>query len=137
MAEKFNKIRYIELLKKNLNLESKNSSLYKENKLEYWKLLSYGEILQNQVFYNRRHDSISLTEKYITNEIDFLLLRLQFFSIQRGDRKIKKGLAKYFKRLSTISIDFKSVKFSLLINDIFDACKALKSDSEPEKPSYK
>jgi hypothetical protein len=30
-------------------------------------------------------------------------------------------------------IDSKSGKFSLLIKDIFDACEALKFDSEPEK----
>jgi hypothetical protein len=60
-------------------------------------------------------------------------LRLQFFYIQREDRKIKKDLEKDFERLSTVSIDSKSGDFSLLINDIFNACEALKSDYEPEE----
>lgn len=133
MTKTFNKVSYIELLKKDQSLKSKNSSLYKENKIEYRELLSYGVILYNQIIYNRRHDYISLIEKYVTNEIDSLLLRLQFFQIQREDKKIKKNLEKNLERLSNVLIDSKSDKFSLLIVDIFDACEALKSDSEPEK----
>ena len=126
-------MRYIKLLKKDQNLESKNSSLYKEDRVEYRKLLSYGVILYNQIIYNRRHDYISLIEKYVTNEIDSLLLRLQFFQIQREDKKIKKDLEKNFEQLSKVLIDSKSGEFSLLIKDIFDACEGLKSDSEPEE----
>lgn len=133
MANTFNKVRYIELLKKGRSLESKNSSLYKEDRIEYRELLSYGVLLYNQIIYNRRHDYISLIEKYVTNEIDSLLLRLQFFQIQREDKKIKKDLEKNFERLSNVLIDSKSDEFSLLIADIFDACEALKSDSEPEE----
>ncbi len=138
MTQTFNKVRYIKLLKKDQSLESKNSSLYKEDRdkedrVEYRELLSYGVILYNQIIYNRRHDYISLIEKYLTNQIDSLLLRLQFFQIQREDKKIKKDLEKNFERLSNLLIDSKSGEFSLLIKDIFDACEALKSDSEPEE----
>ena len=122
MTQTFNKVRYIELLKKDRGLESKNSSLYKEDKMEHRKLLSYGVIVYNQIIYNRRHDYISLIEKYVTNEIDSLLLRLQFFQIQREDRKIKKDIEKNFERLYTILIDSKSGEFSLLIADTFAAC---------------
>ena len=133
MTKTFNKVRYIELLKKGQSLESKNSSLYKEDRIEYRELLFYGVILYNQIIYNRRHDYISLIEKYVTNEIDSLLLRLQFFQIQREDKKIKKDLEKNFERLSNVLIDSKSGEFSVLIKDIFDVCEALKFDFEPEK----
>jgi hypothetical protein len=125
--------RYIELLKKDQNLRSSSTSLYKEDKIEYRELLSYGVILYNQIIYNRRHDYISLIEKYITNEIDSLLLRLQFFQIQREDKNVKKDLEKNFEQLSNILIDLKADEFSLLIADIFDACEALKSNSEPDE----
>lgn len=133
MTQTFNKVRYIKLLKKDQSLENKNSSFYKENRVEYRELLFYGEILFNQIIYNRKHNYISLIEKYVTNEIDSLLLRLQFFQIQREDRTSKKDLEKNFKRLSNVLIDSKSSEFSLLIKDIFEACEALKSDSEPEE----
>jgi len=129
MTKKFNKVRYIELLKKSQSLES----LWQEDDIEYSELLSYGVILYNQIIYNRRHEYISLIHKYVTNEIDSLLLRLQFFQMQREDRKIKKDLEKNFERLSTVLIDSKSDEFSMLIADIFDACEALKCDSEPEE----
>ena len=133
MTKTFNKVRYIELLKKDQSLESKNSSLYKEDGVEYSELLSYGVILENQIFYNRRHDYISLIEEYLTNEIDSFFLRLQFFQLQREDRKITEDLEKNFERLSNVLIDSKSDEFSLLITDIFYACEFLKSDSEPEE----
>lgn len=62
MTDIFNKTRYIELLKKDQNLNSNNRSLYYEDKLEYRELLSYGVILQNQIIYNWRQDYISLIE---------------------------------------------------------------------------
>jgi len=133
MTKTFNKVRYIELLEKDQSLESKNSFLYKEDRIKYRELLSYGVILYSQIIYNRRHDYISLIEKYVTNEIDSILLRLQFFQIQREDNKITDDLEKNFERLSNVLIDSKSDEFSLLIKDIFNACEALKSDSEPEE----
>jgi len=60
-------------------------------------------------------------------------LRLQFFQIQREDKKSKKDLEKNFEPLSNLLIDSKSGEFSLLIEDIFDACEALKSDSKTEE----
>ena len=47
MTHTFNKVRYIKLLKKDQSLESKNSSLYKEDRVEYRELLSYARILYN------------------------------------------------------------------------------------------
>ena len=38
-------MRYIKLLKKDQSLESKNSSLYKEDRVEYRELLSYVSIV--------------------------------------------------------------------------------------------
>ena len=133
MTQTFNKMRYIKLLKKDQSLKSKNSSLYKEDRVEYRELLSYAVILYNQIIYNRRHDYISLIEKYVTNEIDSFLLRLEFFKTQREDIKTTNNLEKNFEQLSNVLIDSKLDEFSLLIKDIFDACEALKSDSEPEE----
>lgn len=59
MTQTFNKVRYIKLLKKDQSLKSKNSSLYKEDRVKYRELLSYGVILYNQIIYNRRYDYIS------------------------------------------------------------------------------
>jgi hypothetical protein len=51
-------------------------SLYKKNAVEYDELLSYVRIVDDQIIYNRKHDYISLIEKYLTNEIDSFFLRL-------------------------------------------------------------
>ena len=78
-------------------MESENNSLYFDNKEKYKELLSYKIIVENQIFYSRRHDYISLIKKYRTNEIDSLLLRFEFFQMEREDRKIKKDLEKKFQ----------------------------------------
>jgi hypothetical protein len=50
MTQKFNKVCYIELVKKDQTLRSKNSSLAKENTLEDRELRSYRIMLESQVF---------------------------------------------------------------------------------------
>ena len=82
-------------------MQSKNSFLYKEEK--------YSII------------------KYITNEINSFLLILEFFQMQREDKKILFDLEKNFERLDRldtflIDIDSTSGEFSLLIEDIFYVC---------------
>ena len=110
MTQTFNNVRYIELLKKDRSLKSKNSSLYKEDKIEYRELLSYGVILENQIIYSWKNDYIVLIEDYISKKIDALLLRLQFFQMQREEKKIKKDWEKDFKRLLTVSRNFRGIK---------------------------
>jgi hypothetical protein len=62
-----------------------------------------------------------------------LLNKVEFFKLQRQDRKTKKDLEKNFEELSKIVINSKSTKFFLLITDIFEAWEALNSDSKSEK----
>lgn len=107
--------------------------LYYENRVEYRELLSYEIIVFNQVIYNRRHDYISLIKEYVTKEIDSFILRFQFFQMQREDNNTLDDLEKKHERVLNLSIDSKSGEFSLLITEIFDACDALKLDSEPEE----
>jgi len=133
MTQTFDIVRYIKLLRKEQSLKKKKMSLYYEDRVEYRELLSYGIIVFNQVIYNRRHDYISLIKEYVTKEIDSLLLRFQFFQIQREDRNTLDDLEKDYERVFNLSIDSKSGEFSLLITEIFDACDSLKSDSEPEE----
>lgn len=66
---------------KNTSLASKNSSLYQEDRSKYHELLFYAIILNNQICYNRRDDYISWIDKSVTNELDFFLLKFEFFNI--------------------------------------------------------
>jgi hypothetical protein len=54
----FDKIRYIELLKKQEILRNEETSLYYENREERRELLSYGIILENQIHYNQKVEYI-------------------------------------------------------------------------------
>ena len=56
----FDKTWYIELLKKEEILKNEGTSLFNENREEDLELLSYGVILENQIYYNRKAEYIFL-----------------------------------------------------------------------------
>lgn len=62
---KFNKTRYIELLKKEEILRNEATYLFNENCKEDLELLSYDVILENQIYYNRKAEYIFLIEEYL------------------------------------------------------------------------
>jgi hypothetical protein len=61
----FDKTRYIELLKKEEILKNEGTSLFNENRQEDLELLSYGAILENQIYYNRKAEYIFLVKEYL------------------------------------------------------------------------
>lgn len=61
----FDKTRYIELLKKEETLKNQEISLLDENLKERRELFSYKIILENQNYYNRKVEYISLVEEYL------------------------------------------------------------------------
>ena len=61
----FDKTRYIELLKKEEILKNEGTSLVNENREEDLELLSYGVILENPIYYNRKAEYIFLGEEYL------------------------------------------------------------------------
>ena len=120
MTQTFNKVRYIELLKKDRSLKSQNSSLYYEDPMEYRECLSYGVMLENQIFYNRRQEYIALMERYLKNEINRSEMLYNYFGLDRKDKKILEDLDKNFQQLANVSIDSKSAEVGRLISEISD-----------------
>lgn len=131
----FDKTRYIELLKKQ---NEETSKLKTENREEYLELLSYGVILENQIYYNRKVEYISLVEEYLrenAGEDGARLFVWEFFIIFRKDNKAldileKEILEQGIKRLATFCIDPKSTEFSALINEIVGLCEFFTFDPQ-------
>lgn len=134
----FDKTRYIELLKKKEILRNEETSLFNENREEDLELLSYGVILENQIYYNRKVEYISLVEEYLRENAGKDGARLfvsEFFNIFKKDNKAleileKEILEQGIKRLATFCIDPKSTEFSALINQIVGSCEFLTFDPE-------
>ena len=122
----FDKIRYIELLKKNEIFKNEGTSLFNENPEEDLELLSYGVILENQIYYNRKAEYIFLIEEYLrenAGEDGARLFIWEFFKIFKKDNKALKILEKEIleqgiQKLATLWMDQKSTEFSALINQI-------------------
>lgn len=129
----FDKTRYLELLKKEEILRNEETSLFNENPEEDLELLSYGVILENQIYYNRKVEYISLVEKYLrenTGKDGARLFVSEFFNIFKKDNKALEILDQGIKRLATFCIDPKSTEFSALINQIVGSCEFLTFDPE-------
>ena len=134
----FDKTRYIELLKKTKFLENEGTSLSDENPEENLELLSYGVILENQIYYNRKAEYISLVEEYLrenAGEDGARLFVWEFFQIFKKDNKAvdvleKEILQQGIQKLDTFQIDPKSTEFSALVNKIVGSCEFLTFDPE-------
>ena len=134
----FDKTRYIELLKKEEILKNEGTSLFNENREEDLELLSYGVILENQIYYNRKAEYIFLVEEYIrenAGEDGARLFVWEFFKIFKKDNKGFKILEKEIiehgiPKLGTFWIDPKSAEFSALVNKIVGDCEFLTFDPE-------
>ena len=134
----FDKTRYIELLKKEEFLKNEGTSLFNENREEDLELLSYGVILENQIYYNRKAEYIFLVKEYLresAGEDEARLFVWKFFKIFKKDNKALKILEKEIlqqgtQKLATFQIDPKSTKFSALVNQIVGSCEFLTFDPE-------
>jgi hypothetical protein len=134
----FDKTRYIELLKKEELLKNEGTSLFNENREEDLELLSYGVILENQIYYNRKAEYIFLVEEYLresAGEDGARLFVWELFKIFKKDNKALKVLEKEIlqqgiQKLATFQIDPKSTEFSALVNQIVGSCEFLTFDPE-------
>jgi len=134
----FDKSRYIELLKKEETLKNQEISLLDENPKERRELFSYKIILENQIYYNRKVEYISLVEEYLrenAGEDGARLFVWEFFKIFKKNNKALKILEKEIleqgiQKLATFCIDPKSTEFSALINQIAGSCEFLTLDPE-------
>ena len=128
MTQEFNIVRYIELLKDDQELRSQNSSLYKEDKVKKFELLSYEMILYNQIIYNRKDEYIPVIEQYVSKKIDDSSLISQLFAIQEKDSGLLDHLENNFEELSKVLIDSKSNEFGVLIQTIFETIEFVGDD---------
>lgn len=134
----FDKTRYIELLKKKEILKNEGTFLFNENREEDLELLSYGVILENQIYYNSKAEYLFLVEEYVienAGEDGARLFVSEFFKIFKKDNKALKILEKEIlqqgiPKLATFWIDPKSTEFSALVNQIVGDCEFLTFDPE-------
>lgn len=124
-------------MKKEEILRNEEISLFDENREEGRELLSYGVILENQIYYNGKVEYISLVEEYLREnegEAGARLFVWEFFNILRKDITASEILEQGIQRLAIFRIDPKSTEFSALIHDIIGSCEFLTFDPED---SYK
>lgn len=101
-------------------------------------MLSYGVILENQIYYNRKAEYICLVEEYLrenAGEDGARLFVWEFFKIFKKDLKAfeileKEILQQGIQKLATFQVDPKSIEFSALVDQIVGSCEFLTFDPE-------
>lgn len=137
----FDKSRYIQLLKKRELLIEEGGFLNDEESREF---LSYGIIIENQIYYNRKDEYIRLVAKYLNtnkSKIAAEFFAAEFSHIYQNDNKaldllkeelLQEGLQEGLQRLDTFPINPKSEDFSIFIEDMFGLCEFLTFDKEDQ-----
>ena len=90
MIKTFNKVRYIELLKKEKTFKNEWTDLSNQNNEESLELFYYGVILENQIYYNRKVEYTYLVEEYLRNnagEAGASIFQWDFFSLFQKNKK--------------------------------------------------
>ena len=136
----FNKVRYIELLKKEKTLKNQSRSMNEENPDETAEFWSYVLLLESQIYYNGKNEYLSLMKEYITNnagEAGAKMFIWDFMSLFKEHVQFMKTLEEEIlennvEKLDTFSIDPKSTEFNDLIHDVFGWCEFATFD--PEDP---
>lgn len=134
----FDQNRYLELLKKKQFLIKNETYLFNENRSEEFELLSYGIILEGQIYYNQKDNYIFLVEEYLKNnagEAETRLFVWEFFKIFKKNNRTLKTLEKEIleegiEKLATFQIDPKSKEFYDSVNEIVDYSEVLTFDPQ-------
>lgn len=127
---KFNKNKFLQLLKEKALFISKNGSLkdfqtlYRE---KYLKLLEYQGLLEENIFWKRQKRYIKILDDFIHNKIVFDQFMRQLFNLKASNRKLYRELIINLEKnlltnpaLDDINIDYnpKSVGFIKLVSDL-------------------
>ena len=134
-----NQTRFLELLRKEEILNSKNKSLYEVDKSEYSELTAYQILLSQQICYENRFRYLDLVKKCLDGEINCYELQWTFFEIFRNDRR---ALDKLIEKINQYGIDSeinfhndsKIEKFASLLDDqLVPMCDFLDDDLSEER----
>jgi hypothetical protein len=120
MINKFNVLRYRELLKKESILEKQNKFLFGEP--DYLELLSYQATVYSQIYFSRRNEYCFLIKKYLNTTIPSHKFRARFLEMVKQDDEKAEKILQDFKKLSSFSIDGNLDQFSSLFGRISNNC---------------
>ena len=111
MSNSFNLKNYLTLLKK--------QNLTQKDQLE---LSAYGALVERQISYNRKNESLSLIKDYLTRSMTPSMFRGKFLEMQKQDDSEAQSMKKNFEKLSNFSVNFELEErsFSNLIDLIYD-----------------
>jgi hypothetical protein len=131
----FDTSRYLQLLKQRKFLREQGESLNDE---EFNEFLSYGIILENQIYYNQKDEYIGLVAKYLNTKKSKIAAQFfvaDFNTIFQKDNKAldlfeEEILQEGPQILDTFSIHPKSEDFSIFIEDMVGLCEFLTFDKE-------
>jgi hypothetical protein len=116
---KYKKIRHLELLKQSQDLKKQGKSLHDENRKDYLELLFYKVLVQDYIYWENRHNYLSVMDNFINGIIDAEDFSDEFFLISNQNQAVHEAFETDFEP-NPISKGFSS----------FIGCEAFEPEAE-------
>jgi hypothetical protein len=127
---KYNKLRYFELLKYSQDLANKGKWLYEENREAFFELLNYQILIEDHIFWQKRHQFLSVIKNFINGTLDSEEFSDEFFAIRRQNQAVHEAFKIDFEKLENFEPDSRSKGFSSFIGKIFSDCEVFEPNAE-------
>jgi hypothetical protein len=133
MSYQYNKIRYLELLRRFLDFEKQGKFLYTENRDEYLELLHYQSKLHDYIFWKSRKQVALLMENLVNDSIDMERFEIAFSRLWRKNIKESRAFDKDLKRIKNLQLDPRSDGFSSFVTCVFRQFEELEDENCTEQ----
>lgn len=133
MTYKYNKTRYLELLKRFLNFKKQGKDPYKENQDEGLELLHYQSKLQDYIFLKSREQFALLMENYVNDSIDMEEFEIAFSLLWWESMKEHVTFKRDLKRVKNFQHNPRSDRFCSFITSVFRQFEVLEDEDATEQ----
>jgi len=123
---------YIELLEYDRSLKKDGTSLEKQDREKYLKLLNYSVKLSDHVHWQQKKDYLNLMKSFVDLKIDGKQFVSQFNKLHGSNQEAVKFLETDLKQLNTFELNPKSFGFSEWTSEIDLACDEFYPDFQPQ-----
>lgn len=123
---------YIELLEYDRYLNKNGTSLRKEDRDKYLKLLDYSVKLSDHVNWQQKTDYLNLMKNFVNLEINGKQFVNKFYKLHRSNEEIVKTLQTNIKKLNNLTPNPKSFGFTEWTSEIDLACDEFYYDFQPQ-----
>nr|YP_009059189.1 hypothetical protein [Eunotia naegelii]AHI51136.1 hypothetical protein [Eunotia naegelii] len=130
----YNLEKFFKLVKQSDNFRSQNTSMYHEDKTDFFELLSYQIVICNNIFWKERFKFITEMYKFINEEIDAEEFSNEIWGIRNYTMSTIEEFKKDFEKLKNLELDPRAREFSILIDNLCSDADVFEPEANENEP---